>query len=152
MCLPEKHSIHQRAGGQRAAALGGERAVAVQGVVDVDDAALAVGADRNAAAHVNHDEIGLLVGHAQFAGGAAGGRTLRKGVETALPLEGRMARIPRQRPKLVHHHRVGNKRRRAALPADFLGQRCAEARRMLAPAAAPQVAEHPGVDAGTRRR
>ena len=104
-----------------------------------------MGTDRDTPAHVDHDEVFFIVRHTQILGGAASGGPLREGVETALPLEGRVARVSSQRPELVDHHRVGNKGRSAGAAADLVGQRGAEARGMLTPFSAPQVADHLGV-------
>ena len=58
--LAAEAHLDQVANGYGAAALGAEAAFAVQNVVDIDDLAVIVGADRNAAAHVDDDKVQIL--------------------------------------------------------------------------------------------
>ena len=62
---------------------GEKRAFACQAVVHIDDLPPLVGADGDAPAHVGDDEIVLLIGDAQLAGGPSGRGPLRKGVKHA---------------------------------------------------------------------
>ena len=59
--LSREADLDQFARGDAPRAVRGERTVAVERVVDVDDTSLLVCGDRNAAAHVGHDQIRLFV-------------------------------------------------------------------------------------------
>ena len=63
------------------AALGAEAALAVQNIVDVNDLAVVMGADRDTAAHVDDDEVQLVVALAVLLGKAAGNGLLVQRME-----------------------------------------------------------------------
>ncbi len=78
--LAAEAEADQLAGRLGTGALRAEGALAVEAVVDVDVAALGVGADGDAAAHVAHDQVQVAVERLVLLGVPAGGGDLVQGV------------------------------------------------------------------------
>ena len=144
--LPEKHCFTSCAGGQGAGALGREGALAVQCVLGVHHAALHVGADGNAAAHVADDEVQLLILLALLLGEALGHGLLVQGVENADTLEQGMTGIARHIGHLIDDHGVHDVGGDAQLVADLAGDQAAQVGGVLTLNADGAVRDHVVVD------
>ena len=138
--------LHQLAGGQGAGALGREGALAVQCVLGVHHAALHVGADGNAAAHVADDEVQLLIFLALLLGKALGNGLLVQGVENADTLEQGMTGIARHISHLIDDHGVNDVGGDAQLVADLAGDQTAQVGGVLSLHADGAVLDHVVVD------
>ena len=138
--------VGQLLGRQAAGALGAEGAVAVEGIVGVDHAALAVGAYRGAAAQVDDDQVEVFVFDALLGRIHLGDGLLVEGVEHRDALEERMTRHAGQVAELIDHHRVGDEGAAADFLGDGVGQDAAQVAGVLTVLAAAQVFEHPLVD------
>ena len=144
--LAAEAQAHQLTGGQAAGPLGGEGAVAVQGVLGIHHAAVDVGADGAAAAHVADDKVQVLILPAVLLGIALGNGLLVQGVEDAGAMEQGMAGIAGHVGQLVHHHGVHNVGGDAQLVADLPGQQTAQVGGMLPLNAHGAVADQPVAD------
>ena len=138
--------LHQLAGGQGAGALGREGTLAVQCVLGVHHAALHVGADGNAAAHVADDEVQLLIFLALLLGKALGHGLLVQGVENADTLEQGMTGIARHISHLIDDHGVHDVGGDAQLVADLAGDQAAQVGGVLTLNADGAVRDHVVVD------
>ena len=134
--------LHQLAGGQGAGALGREGTLAVQCVLGVHHAALHVGTDGNAAAHVADDEVQLLIFLALLLGKALGHGLLVQGVENADTLEQGMTGIARHISHLIDDHGVHDVGGDAQLVADLAGDQAAQVGGVLTLNADGAVRDH----------
>ena len=121
-----KAEIDQFAGGKGSGALRCERSVAVEGVVHIDDAALLVGCDRDAAAEVGDHEVRLLVDDADAVAVQAGRGFLVECVEDRTPRAVGMPAQARYVVHFVHDHGVGDVGFDACGRRDSVGQQAAE--------------------------
>ena len=138
--------LHQLTGGQGSGALGREGTLAVQCVLGVHHAALHVGTDGNAAAHVADDEVQLLIFLALLLGKALGHGLLVQSVENADALEQRMTGIARHISHLIDDHRVNDVGGDAQLVADLAGDQTAQVGGVLPLHADGAVLDHVVVD------
>ena len=106
--LSREADLDQLARRDAARTVRSEGPVAVEGVVHVDDAPLAVCRHGDAAAHVGHDEVRFLVDEARALAVQAGGRLLVQGVEDRLALAHRHARDAGRVVHLVDDRRIGD--------------------------------------------
>ena len=135
----------QFAGRLAARALRAERTLAVQAVVHVDVAALGVGADRDAAAHVADDQVQVLVERLVLARIAARGGDLVERMADDLAPDRLHARDLHALGGLVHHHRVDDESRLARPLDQLAGDQRAQVRRVIRSVPGQQVVAHPVV-------
>ena len=124
--LARKAEVHERSGRHRACTFGCDRAVAVEGVVGVDHPSLAVGRDRNAAAHVGNDQVQVFVTLAYLFGMAACDGFLVQGVEDRNAGAFRNTAQAGDVVQLIDHDRVGDVSLHAGSLGDLLGDQAAE--------------------------
>ena len=124
--LARKAEVHERSGRHRACTFGCDRAVAVEGVVGVDHPSLAVGRDRNAAAHVGNDQVQVFVTLAYLFGMAACDGFLVQGVEDRNAGAFRNTAQAGDVVQLIDHDRVGDVSLHAGGLGDLLGDQPAE--------------------------
>ena len=138
--------LHQLTGGQRARALGREGTLAVQRVLGVHHAALDMGADGNAAAHVADDEVQILILLALLLGEALGHGLLVQSVENADALEQGVAGIAGHVCHFIDDHRVDDVGGDAQLVADLAGDQAAQIGGVLPLHADGAVLDHVVID------
>jgi len=123
----------------------GEGPVAVEGVVDIDDAALSVRRDRDAAAHVGHDQVRFFVGPAHAAAVQARDGLLVQGMEDRLARAHRHTRDAGCVVHLIDHRGIGYVGFHARHVGDLRREQSPEVAGVLHRGVA-QVVAHPGVD------
>ena len=141
--LAAEAQAHEVAGRQTARALRGEGTVTVEGVLHVDDLAVDVRANADAAAHVADDQVQLVIARAVLLGIALGDGLLVQRVELAAALDQGMAGVFRDGRHLVHHGRVDDVGGDIQLVGNLAGEDAAEVRRMLSLHALDEV-DHDG--------
>ena len=117
----------------------------IEGVVHVDDAALPVRRDRDAAAHVGHDQIRPVVGDALAVAVQPGDGLLVERVGDRLAHAHRHARKAGHVVHLVHDGRIGDVGLDAGHVGDLRGEQSAQVAG-VAHAGVAQVVAHAGVD------
>ncbi len=144
--LAAEAHFDQVANGYGAAALGAEAAFAVQNVVDIDDLAVVVGTDGNAAAHVDDDKVQILVALAVLLGKAAGHGLLVQGVEDGAAGQFRHAGDAGLVCQLVDNDGVNDVAGDAQAVADLAGQDAAQVGSVLALDTGLQVSQQSVAD------
>ena len=143
--MSREADLDQFARGDAPCAVRGERTVAVERVVDIDDTSLLVCGDRNAAAHVGHDQIRLFVHPAHpFAVETRRG-LLVQGVEDRFARAHRHARDACRVVHLVDHRRVGDVGLDTRHVGDLCGQQSSEVAGVFH-LRVPQIVAHARID------
>ena len=144
--LAAEAHFYQVAHRHGAAALGAEAALAVQNVVDVDDFAVVVCADGNAAAHVDDNEVEILVTLAVLLGIAAGHGLLVQRMEDRAAGQLRHAGNAGFVGQLIHNNGVDDVAGDAQAVADLAGQDAAQVGSVLALDTGLQVSQQSVAD------
>lgn len=126
-----KADLHQPFGRQGAGTLGRQRPVAVECVVRVDHPAAAVGADRDAAAHVRDDEVRILITEPRFFAVQTRRGFLVEGMEDRAAGTFRQTADAGHVLHFVHHDGIGDVGLDTRHACDFVGDQTAEVRSVL---------------------
>ena len=124
-----------------AAALGAEAALAIENVVHIHDLAVVMGADRDTAAHVDDDEVQLVVALAVLLGKAAGNGLLVQRMENRAAGQLRHTGNARLIGQFIDNHRVHDVAGHAQRITDLAGKDAAQIGGMLPLNTGLQVSE-----------
>ena len=130
--LTAEAHLDEVADGHGAAALGAEAALAVEDVVDIHDLAVVMRTDGDTAAHVDDDEVQILVALAVLLGKAAGDGLLVQRVEDGAARQLRHSGNAGLIGQLVNNNGVNDVAGHAQGIADLAGQNTAQVGGMLA--------------------
>ena len=117
--LTAEAHLDEVADGHGAAARGAEAARAVEDVIDIHDLAVVMRTDGDTAAHVDDDEVQILVALAVLLGKAAGNGLLVQRMENTSSGKLRHTGKARNRLQLIHIDRIYDIRRNSDLITDF---------------------------------